>query len=165
MDYWYRSPKHFLESMGIDPAKMKPEDEYVKVLTQTILESEKSDGSKLALLAVVLDGKVVGTHSVSELTEGASAVFHAHFWHPEARGIGLGTYTYPRAAKIFIDRFHLTQIIFKTPAQNVAANRIKQKLGLPVCGEEPVTYDFMLPNVMAKVYRLSHQQLAVLLAQ
>jgi hypothetical protein len=62
-----------------------------------------------------------------------------------------------------MSRFDLQEIIFKTPTQNVPANRIKEKLGLPLCGQVSVDYDFMLPNISANLYRLPRQDLDRLL--
>jgi hypothetical protein len=161
--YWYRSSDSFLRGMGVDPRRMKPESEFEQRLKEQIQQNLGTATSKLALLTIDLDGEAVGSHSLGDLVEGASAVFHAHVWEPEARGIGLCTYTYPLAAQIFMDRFGLNELIFKTPSLNTGANRIKQKLGIECIGEEPISYSFMLPGLTAKVYRLTRPALAALI--
>jgi RimJ/RimL family protein N-acetyltransferase len=163
-DYWYRSSDAFLRGMGVDPNKMKPEVEFVNSLGDAIKDNLKKSTSKLPFLTIELDGIPVGSHSVGDVVEGDTAVFHAHLWDLRVRGIGLCTYTYPRAAKLFMDRFELNELTFKTPAQNEAANRIKEKLGIACCGEEPISYPFMLSGLTAKVYRLSRPALASLLS-
>ena len=163
MDYWYRSPESFIRSMGVDPTKMKPEIEQAAYLRESILSNLKIPNSKLPFLTIELDGRAVGSHSLGDVVEGESGVFHAHLWFKEVRGIGLCTYTYPLASKVFMDRFGLKEIYFKTPSLNVGANKIKQGLGLQSCGEEPITYFFMLPGLTAKIYRLSRMQLDKLL--
>jgi putative acetyltransferase len=165
VDYWYRSAPSFIRSLGVDPEKMTPEDTFSRHLAEQVTSNLTASPSSLAMLTVELDGQPVGVHSLSELVRGRSAVFHAHLWSELARGIGLGTCTYPRAARIFMDRFELEELVFKTPRANLPANRIKEKLGLAPCGEEALTYDFMLPGVLANVYRLPRSRLNEMLAE
>jgi hypothetical protein len=163
-NYWYRSPEDFIRRMGVDPDKMLPESEFENSLNNVIAKNTTNIVSKLEFLTIELDGHPVGTHSVGDLIEGETAIFHAHLWKPEARGIGLCTYTYPRAAEIFMNRFKLQNLLFKTPIVNKAANRIKEKLGIAASGEEVLDYSFMFPGTIARVYSLSRSDLASLLA-
>jgi RimJ/RimL family protein N-acetyltransferase len=143
---------------------MLPEEQRAAFMDRAIRENSSRATSTLVWLAVLLDGQIIGTHSVSEVVEHQSAVFHAHLWKPELRGQGIATFTYPRAAKIFADRFDLREVLFKTPVGNVAANRIKEKLGLRRAGQTPVEYDFMLPGVMANIYRWPRAAIEAFLA-
>jgi hypothetical protein len=161
--YWYRASTAFLRSMGVNPETMKPEGEFEDFLTSTIRGNAVSSPSRLPLLAIVVDGRAVGSHSIGDLLAGESAVFHAHVWEPALRGTGLCTYTYPRAAQLFMDRFSLGQMLFKTPTSNVAANRIKDKLGLRCIGQERITAPFMLEGLTANVYRLDRRDVQRLL--
>jgi RimJ/RimL family protein N-acetyltransferase len=161
-NYWHRSPPGFLESMGVDPRRIRPERELIATVTAKVEENRGRAASKLDTLVITLDGCPVGSHSVGELVEGVSAVMHAHFWDPSCRGQGLGTYTYPRACRIFFERFALKEIVFKTPQANAAAIRIKTKLGIACVGQEVLNYPFMFPNIVANVYRLSRHQLDLL---
>jgi hypothetical protein len=162
-NYWYRSPEAFLRGMGVDPSKMVPEEEFEASLNETITKNSTGSVCKLPFLTIELDGVPVGSHSLGDVVEGETAVFHAHLWSSHVRRIGLCTYTYPRAAKVFMERFGLKELTFKTPMLNHAANRIKEKLGIRPCGEEMLTYPFMIPGQTAKVYRLSRAALASIL--
>jgi hypothetical protein len=163
LNYWYKSPEAFLRGMGVDPNKMLPPHEFETSLRATLEKNVQEAKSKMPFLTIELDGRAVGSHSIGDLVEGDTAVFHAHVWDQSARRIGLCTYTYPRAAMIFMDRFSLKELLFKTPSLNPGANRIKQKLGIECTGEESISYPFMLPNLTARVYRLSRESLGSLL--
>src|SRR5262245_10965590 len=86
LDYWFRSPRGFIESLGADPTKLPAETQFADSLRQRVRMNETLVRSKLSSLAILHDGQFVGFHNLNPLTEGDSGVFHAHISRTEFRG-------------------------------------------------------------------------------
>lgn len=162
MDYWYRSPPGYVEAMGVDPTKLEPEETMRKRLIERARSMKDQPQSKSPALCVLYQGEPIGVHVVNPVTEGESAVFHAHFWKRDLRGKGIGTVSYALASRLFMERFNLKEIYFKTPAQNTASIRVKEKLGIPYLGEEVIELGLVRAGTRAKVFRLRREELVSL---
>ena len=162
LDYWFRSPPGFIESLGADPAKLPPEAQFAESLRQRIRKNEALGASKLTSLAILHDGQFVGFHNLNPLTEGDFGVFHAHVSRPEFRRRGVGECSYPEACRVYLQRFDLKRILFKTPAQNVGAIRVKEKLGIRCIGEERVDFGIIRTGTLAKVFELTRAEAGVM---
>lgn len=161
--YWYHSPPGFIESLGVDLAKMGSEVDWVRGITQRIRSNSSLPVSKFSGLAILYDGKPIGIHSMNMIEEGDSGVFHAHIISPEFRRRGIGMFSYPLACKLFIERFGLKRVLFKTPAQNAGAIRVKEKLGIRCIGEEVVGFGIVRDGTLAKVFELTAPELDFIL--
>ena len=71
---------------------------------------------------------------------------------------GIAMITYPKAGRIFMERFDLKRILFKTPLQNIGAIRVKEKLGIRWIGEEAVSFGIIQDDTLAKVFELRGQK-------
>jgi RimJ/RimL family protein N-acetyltransferase len=161
LDYWFRSPPDFIESLGADLTKIPAESQFADSLLQRVRMNEPLARSKLSSLAILCDGQFVGFHNLSPLTEGDFGVFHAHISRPEFRRRGVAACSYPQACRVFLERFDLRRILFKTPLQNVGAIGVKEKLGIRCIGEEIVDFGVMRPGTLAKVYELTREEAGV----
>jgi RimJ/RimL family protein N-acetyltransferase len=161
LEYWFRSPPGFIESLGADPTKLPAEAQFADSLRQRVLLNAGLDRSRLTSLAVLHEGQFVGFHNLSPLVEGDFGVFHAHISQPEFRRRGVAECSYPQACRVFLQRFDLKRILFKTPAQNAGAIRVKEKLGIRFIGEELVDFGIIRPGTLAKVYELTRAEAGV----
>lgn len=159
LDYWFRSPPGFIEALGADPTRLPAEAQFGDTLRQRVRANEAVVPSKLSSLAILHDGQFVGFHNLNPLTEGDSGVFHAHIARPEFRGRGIALVSYSLACRVFMQRFDLQRILFKTPAQNAGAIRVKERLGIRYIGEEIVDFGIIRPGTLAKVYELTREEL------
>lgn len=157
LDYWFRSPRSFLESMGVDLAKLPQEAAFEETVRRRVREAAAGT-SKLNTVAILLDGQPVGMHTINPLVEGDHGIFHAHLWRPESRGRGVAMRSYPLACRLFLDRFDLKRILFKTPAQNTGAIRVKEKLGIRCTGEEIIDFGVIRAGTLAKVFELTREE-------
>ncbi len=155
LDYWYRSPFGYIEAMGADPSKMPTEAEMNRSFLEKIATNGKFSVSKINALIVLYRQTPIGVHSVNPLFEGDFGIFHAHIWSRDHRGLGIGFHSYPLACRIFLERFNLKKIVFKTPLQNTGAIQVKEKLGIRLIGEELIEFNVIKSNTLAKVYELS----------
>ncbi len=154
-DYWFRSPEGFIESLGVDFSKMPSEAEFERGLINKCRENASRPSSKLNALIILYDEKPVGFHTMTPVVEGDYGIFHAHVWDTQLRGRSLGVHTYPKACRIFLDRFDLKRILFKTPKQNLGAIRVKEKLGIPLIGEEVINFGIYREGTLSQVYELT----------
>ena len=109
-------------------------------------------------MIIEIDGLVIGTHGITDIKANESAVMHAHIFDANFRRAGVCSFTYPRAALVFMDQFNLPKIVFKTPLQNVGAQRVKEKLGITCIGQELIENPNIIEGTMAKVYELGREQ-------
>ncbi len=145
--------------MGVDLKKMPLESEMKTNLTNKILENKKLAESKLNAVMVCYDGKPVGMHSVNPMVEGDYGIFHEHILDRDFRGKGLAMQSYPKACRLFIERFNLKKIVFKTPVQNTGAIKVKEKLGIRLLGEEVVSFSIIKEGTLAKVFEWTREEL------
>lgn len=160
--YWHHSPTGFIEAIGVDLNKLPPEDELNKNLVDKCKANQALKFSKLNALTITSDGKPVGAHTINPLHEGDYGIFHAHLWDPEMRKKGVAMVSYPKACHIFMDRFNLKRILFKTPVQNIGSLRVKEKLGIRQIGEEIIGFGIVRDGTLAKVFELTRQEEALL---
>lgn len=158
LNYWFRSPAGFIEGMGVDPKKMPLESDFRKSLEEKIYQNKMLSFSKLNALAITYDNNFIGFHTINPLVEGDYGIFHAHITDSEFRRCGIGLHTYPKACAIFLKRFNLDRILFKTPSQNTAAIRVKQKIGIRLIGEELIGFGIIKDGTHAKVFELTREE-------
>lgn len=158
-DYWFRSPKGFLGSIGIDQEKMFSESDIRNSMTKSFNSRIPDIELKSEGLVIEYKGEPIGTHIINEIEFGLKGIFHAHIWKPEFRQIGIGTYTYPRACKIFFDRFQLQKIVFKTPVDNLGANLLKKKLGMKPIEKIKLCEGPVKDGTVANVYVLFSEEI------
>lgn len=159
LNYWFHSPEGFVESMGANPQKMGSEDQMEKGLRNKVLQNRNIKTSKLNALTITHNGKPIGVHVINPLVENDHGIFHAHIWEPTMRRKGVGVYSYPQALKVFMDRFNLKKIVFKTPVQNTGALRVKEKLGIRCIGEEVIGFGIIKDGTVAKVFELRREEI------
>jgi hypothetical protein len=121
--------------------------------------------SKSPLLTITYNGSAIGNYAISPLFEGDYGVLHAHIWNPEMRGKGIARVTYPRACLIFIDRFNLRRILFKTPVQNTAAISVKEQLAIRCTGEAIINFGITRDDTRAKVSELTKPEVERLIGR
>lgn len=135
LSYWYDADPAFLATMGVDPGKL-PSRRKMREMLELNLERDRRSGTpQNTILSVRLKGETVGVHELTHLTPGDSGILHAHIWDKAHRGRGIGIISYVEAMAVFFRRFALARIVFESPAHNVGANRIKDKLGIKAAGE------------------------------
>ena len=160
LDYWYRSPAGFIESLGGDRSQFPEEEGMRKFLL------DRNRAEKKPTLMIALRGNPIGMYTINCILENESALFHAHIWSAKHRGQGIGTATYPWACEIFFGRFNFKKIIFKTPAHNVAANRIKKKVGIREVGKETLRgYSMTKNGTRAIVYEVHRHEIKSLIRE
>jgi hypothetical protein len=75
IDYWYHSPRGFVEAMGIDPTKLLPEHEFKKWMIDECRGNSLLTDSKSPFLTITYKDQAIGGHTLSPLAEGDFACF------------------------------------------------------------------------------------------
>lgn len=159
VDYWTGNSEEFWRDRGVDKSKLKSRDEFIAAYEHAF----KQMGDVWFLCTIVYKDIPIGVHALTDLLEGKSGVFHAHIWDKNCRGKGIGMYSYLKAADFFMKKLKLKKIVFKTPKINVAANRIKQKIGIPCLGETTFESPILIKPLEANLYELDRPLLDQLL--
>lgn len=113
---------------------------------------------KMPILVILYDDKPIGVNLVNQIVEGESALFHAHIWNPNFRRKGLSPFTYPHSSYVFMERFNLKKIIFKTPVLNIGALKVKEKLGLKSLGLTKLELPFFDKPVDANIFEWTREE-------
>jgi hypothetical protein len=158
-NFWFQSPHGFVERMGVDPSKLPSEEDMRRSLIEKCEANLLLPKSKLNALVVLYKDEPIGFHTLFPFTEGESGMFHAHIWNINRRGRGIAQHSYIRAARVFMERFALKKILYKTPIQNIGAIRVKEKLGIRCIGEELIGFGIIKEGTQAKVFELTREEL------
>ena len=132
LNYWHKSDSHQHAFIGVEMSKLSSEE----VMRAALMREASLKPDQQSYVTILFQGTAVGVYLINQIKQKESAVFHAHLWDQNSRGKGVGTKTYSIACEIFLKRFQLQRIIFRSPVQNKAAIRIKEKLGYIYIGEE-----------------------------
>jgi RimJ/RimL family protein N-acetyltransferase len=127
LDYFYKADDPFLRGMGVDRLKLPERDKWLDAL---LADHEKPDRERDRFYLVWLfRGRRVGHSSINEIVLGTEAFIHLHLWNSELRRAGLGTEFVRRSANFYFERFNLKKLVCEPSADNLAPNRVLEKLG------------------------------------
>ena len=165
-DYFDPITNHeFWKNRNVNLEKLSPKLETKKIWTTTI-QRERLEKKPIPSLAVLYESQAIGFHILTHIEGNKTARFHAHFCNPRFRGLGIALYTYPQVCKIFIHRFELEYIHFKTPINNIAPNRVKEKLKIPPGEVTPINdSSLMIKGTLGINYQLSLDQIENIISE
>jgi RimJ/RimL family protein N-acetyltransferase len=127
LDYFYKANDPFLRGMGVDRSKLPQRD---KGLDALLADHEKPDKKRDRFYLVwIFRGRRVGHSSINKIVPGTEAFIHLHLWNSQSRRIGLGTEFVRRSANFYFERFNLKKLVCEPWAENLAPNRVLEKLG------------------------------------
>jgi RimJ/RimL family protein N-acetyltransferase len=127
LDYFYKADDAFLRGMGVDRKKLPERDEWLDAL---LIDHEKPDNERDRFYLVwIFRERRVGHSSINQIVPGTEAFIHLHLWDRQLRRIGLGTEFVRRSANFYFDRFNLKKLVCEPWAENLAPNRVLEKLG------------------------------------
>lgn len=123
-DYWLLSPDEFLNSMGIDRARLGCRQDIHRRFSSAIRIGNEAQSSMA--LAITLDERFVG---YTLLNHYSADVDYSH-WHiidARLRGCGVSTALYPHRIKTYFDLAPISRLIHQTRTRNVGVNRMLDK--------------------------------------
>src|SRR2546430_8815660 len=84
------------------------------------------------VLAWCIDGKAIGHSSLKDIVPGDFGSIHLHMWRADPPGKGYGPRLFCLSTLDFYERFNLKRIICEPKAHKPMANRMLEKIGLPL---------------------------------
>lgn len=126
-DYWLKSDKDFLVSMGVDLNKL-PERAFFHDLLAGQFTAPYKQKQSYALIAE-LQGEQIGHCNVNQITFGIEATMHLHLWNSTHRKQGLGSRMVALSLPLFFENLELQTIWCEPYAHNPAPNKTLEKSG------------------------------------
>ena len=127
LDYFYKADDSFLRGMGVDRLKLPERDKWLDAL---LVDHEKPDEERDRFYLVwIFRGERVGHSSINKIVPGTEAFIHLHLWDSHLRKAGLGTEFVRRSVNFYFERFNLKKLVCEPSAENLAPNRVLEKLG------------------------------------
>ncbi|MEC4090168.1 GNAT family protein [Pseudoalteromonas rubra] len=129
--YWHNPENTFLEDLGVERQRLIPAHKMREQLQYVLNKMPQA----CSLLTIEYQGQAIGVHELTDIVEQESGVMHASIWTSEFRGLGIGKVSYVKAMQWYFEHLPLQRILFKTPKNNRAANKLKQTLKIKQVGE------------------------------
>ena len=164
LNYFFKSSPEYLNSIGLRIPGPGEAEKFREMMEQRLTERENG-APTIEFFMVSSRGEKVGFHSATHRERGRSLIMHAHFFKEKFRGKGIGTVSYVLAIEKFIIECGYEEVIFKTPIQNTAPMKIKEKLGLQPVGEEVIDWPQLVHPLKVKVFRVTRSDLPKLKAR
>lgn len=155
LDYWYTASPEYLHALGVAPEKLPSRSKMGEMLRRKI----QHENARPTILTIKLKGVGIGVHELTHIAPSVSAVMHAHIWRAEDRGRGIGVVSYVKAMERFFAIHGFQRIVFETPLSNMAANRIKQSLGIVPSGYGTIYLPIMIGPVETMRYEVERTDL------
>ena len=133
-----------------------------EMLLLNIARRDEKPGGVETILTIKVRNVSVGVHELTHLAAPTSGIMHAHIWDASYRRLGIGMVSYVKALRRFFDRCGLEQILFATPSHNVAARRVKERLGIRPVGTGVLRWPIMTKPVETISYRVLRAEMPML---
>jgi len=128
--YWLELSPAEIASMGVAVHRIPSANRVRSDLKGMVTSSYKE--LRRFVLAWCVNGDVVGHSSLKDIVFGNSGSIHLHLWRTDLRGKGHGAHLFCLAVVDFYKRFKLRQMICEPKADNLAPNRLLQRIGFPL---------------------------------
>lgn len=135
--YWFGADAAYLQSMGVDPAKLPAPDQFVQIMTEQM--NTPVEKRMLYYVIWLLDGEPVGHCNTNPTTFGEEAYMHLHMWKLQGRKKGMGTEFVKLALSRFFENLQLKKLYCQPYALNAAPNRTLEKAGFDFIAEFTTT--------------------------
>ena len=127
IDYFHNATPEFLDSLGVDPAKLPPREtwraHYDREFGLPIAQR------KSFLVLWTLGETPLGFSTADKIVIGEQAFMHLHIFDRGRRQQGLGATLVRQTADIYFDTLRVGALYCEPYAFNVAPNRTLQKAG------------------------------------
>jgi len=127
ISYWMNAAPAFLAGMGVDLAKIPPEEQWRKMLLDQIHQTMAEKQSYCIIWLV--DSKPVGHSNVNKIIFGEEAYMHLHMWQSPLRKKGYGAELVRKTLPFFFNRLQLRKIYCEPYALNLAPNKTLERVG------------------------------------
>lgn len=127
VDYFVNADTEFLKVMGADKSKLPKREEWIEKLKSELEKTHKE--KEFYYIIWLIDGQPIGHSNINKIEFGNVATMHLHLWKNDKRGNGLGLAFLRLTVPYFFNKFGLKKLICEPYLENIAPNRVLQKLG------------------------------------
>ncbi|HUP88650.1 MAG TPA: GNAT family protein [Longimicrobiales bacterium] len=129
IDYFHGASDELVVRMGVDRSRLPAREKWFETAWRDHQRAEDDPARERFFLAWILDGEIVGHSSINQIKWGERAFAHLHLWRSDLRKEGIGSEFFRQSISFYFDRFNLQMINVEPNADNVAPNRVLEKLG------------------------------------
>ena len=127
VDYFHSSTPEHLETLGVDPTRLPPINEWIARLERDF--GDPASKRRGFLVSWLVDDDLVGFSSCDKIEFGEQANMHLHVVRPSQRQLGIGTNCVRQSVEIFFENLQLKRLFCEPNAFNIGPNRTLQKAG------------------------------------
>ncbi len=127
VDYFVKADTELLMRMGADKGKLPKREEWIKKLE--IEYNTPFKEKEFYYIVWLIDSLPVGHSNINKINFGKDATMHLHLWKNEKRKKGLGLSFLKLTIPYFFKYFELEKLICEPYSENIAPNRVLEKLG------------------------------------
>jgi RimJ/RimL family protein N-acetyltransferase len=127
IDYFHQSSPEFLNSLGVDPAKLPDPARWRAHYAHEFSLPVEQRQSLLVLWE--LGGEPIGFSTADKIRIGDEAYMHLHITRPDKRRAGMGTALVRQTARIYFDTLGIKRLFCEPYALNDAPNRTLKRAG------------------------------------
>jgi len=127
VDYFGNAEDKFLRGMGADKSKFPKRKEWIEKLESEFLKSPEE--KEFYYIIWLIDNQPIGHSNINNIEFGNIATMHLHLWKHDKRKNGLGFDFLKRTVPYYFKKFRLKKLICEPYSENIAPNRVLQKLG------------------------------------
>lgn len=127
VDYFVNADPEFLRGMGADKTKFPSREEWIEKLASELKKAlEEKEHYYIIWL---MDDQPIGHSNINKIEFGNVATMHLHLWKNDKRKSGLGLAFLRLTIPYYFRNFRLKKLICEPYSENVAPNRVLDKLG------------------------------------
>ena len=157
VDYFLSADSDFLKGMGADKSKLPIREEWIEKLES---QREKPYKEKEFYYIIwLIDNLSIGHSNINKIEFEKNATMHLHLWENKKRKNGLGLDFLRLTIPYYFKNFGLEKLICEPYSENIAPNRVLEKLGFEFIRTYKTTPGLINFHQSVNRYELKKEQL------
>ena len=154
--YWHSLSNSELLKFGADKTKFPKSNDWQQKLKDEIDKNAKQKQSYYLLW--LLDEIPVGHSNIDKIKFGESAFIHLHLWKSNFRQKNLGFQFLQKTIPLFFKNFELEKLYCEPNSDNIAPNRVLEKLGFEFIKQSEKTPNWITFHQKVNEYMLNRNE-------
>lgn len=157
VDYFVNADPAFLRGMGADKTKFPSREEWIEKLASELQKAPEE--KEFYYIIWLVDDQPIGHSNINNIEFGHIARMHLHLWKNDKRKSGLGLAFLRLTIPYYFRNFRLEKLICEPYSENVAPNRVLDKLGFQLVRTYDTTPGFINFHQSVNRYELRKEQI------
>jgi RimJ/RimL family protein N-acetyltransferase len=155
-DYWQKSDRAFMESLGVDITKLPAREQWSEMLMEQI--NQRIEEKKSYCIIWLADDKPIGHSNINKIVFAKEAYMHLHIWDTTKRRKGVGVELVKLTLPYFFNNYKLEKLYCEPYALNPAPNRTLEKVGFEFVKQYITTPGWLNFEQPVNLWQLSHEK-------